>query len=152
MQRTLRRRIPGYLRARPRRLRQRRPRGRFRPGGIGLLGVSFAFGLTVLMMAYAVGHISGGHFNPAVTLGLVAGGRFNAADAAPYIAAQVVGAIVAAAVLYVIANGSPGFDQTPARFAANGYDDHSPGGYSLVAGLRRGGRCSPASSWSSSWA
>jgi aquaporin Z len=104
------------------------------PGGIGLLGVSLAFGLTVLTMAYAVGHISGGHFNPAVTLGQIAGGRFPAKDAAFYIGAQVVGAIVAAAVLYVIANGADGFD-VDAGFAANGYDDHSPGGYSLVACL-----------------
>ena len=107
----------------------------FDPGGIGLLGVSFAFGLTVLMMAYAVGHISGGHFNPAVTLGLVAGGRFKARDAAPYIVAQVVGAIVAAAVIYVIANGAPDFDSDTSSFAANGFDEHSPGGYSLVAGF-----------------
>jgi aquaporin Z len=104
------------------------------PGGIGLLGVSLAFGLTVLTMAYAVGHISGGHFNPAVTLGQVAGGRFAVKDAAFYIGAQVVGAIAAAAVLYVIANGADGFD-VDAGFAANGYDNHSPGGYSLAAGL-----------------
>jgi len=104
------------------------------PGGIGLLGVALAFGLTVLTMAYAVGHISGGHFNPAVTLGQVAGGRFNAMDAAYYIGAQLVGAVAAAAVLYVIANGADGFDVN-AGFAANGYDDHSPGGYSLLAGL-----------------
>ncbi len=103
------------------------------PGGIGLLGVSLAFGLTVLTMAFAVGHISGGHFNPAVTLGLVVGGRFSIRDAAPYIGAQVVGAIAAAAVLYVIANGVDGFDAAASGFAANGYDDHSPGGYSLVA-------------------
>src|SRR5688572_4210204 len=107
----------------------------FEPGGIGLLGVSFAFGLTVLMMAYAVGHISGGHFNPAVTLGLVAGGRFNPRDAAPYVVVQVVGAIAAAAVIYVIANGAPNFDADASSFAANGFDEHSPGGYSLVAGL-----------------
>lgn len=104
------------------------------PGGIGLLGVALAFGLTVLTMAYAVGHISGGHFNPAVTLGQVAGGRFAAKDAAYYIGAQLVGAVAAAAVLYVIANGADGFDVN-AGFAANGYDDHSPGGYSLLAGL-----------------
>lgn len=103
------------------------------PGGIGLLGVSFAFGLTVLTMAYAVGHVSGGHFNPAVTLGLVAGGRFNIRDAAPYIAAQVLGAIAAAAVLYIIAHGVDGFDASESGFAANGYDKHSPGGYSLLA-------------------
>ncbi len=104
----------------------------FEPGGIGLLGVSLAFGLTVLTMAFAVGHISGGHFNPAITLGLIAGGRFPAKDAAFYIVAQVVGAIAAAGVLYVIASGADGFDVN-AGFAANGYDDHSPGGYSLAA-------------------
>lgn len=107
----------------------------FEPGGIGLLGVSFAFGLTVLTMAFAVGHISGGHFNPAVTLGLIAGGRFEIKDAAFYIAAQVVGAIAAAGVLYVIASGADGFDLDANGFAANGYDDHSPGGYSLAACL-----------------
>jgi aquaporin Z len=105
------------------------------PGGIGLLGVSLAFGLTVLTMAYALGHISGGHFNPAVTIGLVAGGRFDLREAAPYIAAQVAGAIAAAAVLYVIAHGVDGFDASESGFAANGYDDHSPGGYSLLAGF-----------------
>lgn len=105
------------------------------PGGIGLLGVSLAFGLTVLTMAYAVGHISGGHFNPAVTLGLIAGGRFNVRDAAPYIGAQVVGAIAAAAVIYVIAHGADGFDASESGFAANGFDEHSPGGYSLLAGF-----------------
>ena len=106
----------------------------FDPGGIGLLGVSLAFGLTVLTMAYAVGHISGGHFNPAVTIGLIAGGKFEARDALPYIVAQVVGAIAAAALLFVIANGVDGFDAGDG-FASNGYDDHSPGGYSLLAGL-----------------
>lgn len=106
----------------------------FDPGGIGLLGVSLAFGLTVLVMAYAVGHISGGHFNPAVTIGLIAGGKFEAKDALPYIIAQVVGAIAAAALLFVIANGVDGFDAGDG-FASNGYDDHSPGGYSLLAGL-----------------
>ena len=105
------------------------------PGGIGLLGVALAFGLTVLTMIYAVGHISGGHFNPAVTLGLVAGGRFNIRDAVPYIAAQVIGAIAAAAVLYVIAHGAHGFDASTSGFAANGYGSHSPGGYSLLAGF-----------------
>ena len=105
----------------------------FQPGGIGLLGVSFAFGLTVLAMAYSVGHISGAHFNPAVTLGLVAGDRFSLRDAATYIAGQVAGAIAAAAVLYVIAHGVDGFDASQSGFAANGYDKHSPGGYSLVA-------------------
>jgi aquaporin Z len=107
----------------------------FDPGGIGLLGVSLAFGLTVVIMAYAVGHISGGHFNPAVTIGLVAGGRFVPKDAPYYIVAQVIGAIAAAAVLYVIANGVDGFSASDSGFAANGYDDHSPGGYSLIAGL-----------------
>jgi aquaporin Z len=99
--------------------------------GIGFLGVAFAFGLTVLTMAYAVGHISGGHFNPAVTVGLWAGGRFRAADVVPYIIAQVVGAIVAAAVLYWIASGKPGW--VPGGFASNGYGDLSPGKYSLGA-------------------
>ena len=99
--------------------------------GIGLLGVSLAFGLTVLTMAYAVGHISGGHFNPAVTLGLVAGGRFQAKDAAGYIAAQVIGGIVAGAVLYFIASGKPGF--VAGGFASNGYADLSPGKYGLAA-------------------
>jgi aquaporin Z len=105
------------------------------PGGVGLLGVSLAFGLTVVVMAYAVGHISGGHFNPAVTLGAVAGGRFPIQEAAPYIVIQVIGAIAAAAVLYVIASGVDGFSASASGFAANGFDDHSPGGYSLVAGL-----------------
>jgi aquaporin Z len=86
-------------------------------------------------MAYAVGHVSGGHFNPAVTLGLVAGGRFGLRDAAPYVVAQVIGAVAAAAVLYVIAHGVSGFDASESGFAANGYDDHSPGGYSLLAGF-----------------
>ena len=105
------------------------------PGGIGLLGVSIAFGLTVLCMAYAVGHISGGHFNPAVTIGLVVAGKFEAKDAPQYIVSQVIGAIAAAAVLYVIAHGADGFDASASGFAANGYDDHSPGGYSLLAGF-----------------
>jgi aquaporin Z len=104
------------------------------PGGIGFMGVALAFGLTVLVMSYAVGHISGGHFNPAVTIGLIAGGRFDAKSAAAYIVAQVVGAIAAAAVLYVIASGLDGFSAKDG-FAANGYDDHSPDGYSLVAGF-----------------
>ena len=100
--------------------------------GIGLLGVSLAFGLTVLTGVYALGPISGGHFNPAVTVGLWAGGRFPAAHVPSYVVAQVVGGILGAAVLYVIANGQPGF--TPANgFAANGYAEHSPGGYSLLA-------------------
>ena len=102
--------------------------------GIGFLGVSFAFGLSVLTMAYAVGHVSGGHFNPAVTVGLCTARRFLARDVIPYIVAQVAGAIVAAGVLYVIASGKAGFDVS-AGFAANGYAEHSPGGYSLVAGL-----------------
>ncbi|POR51319.1 aquaporin Z [Bosea psychrotolerans] len=102
--------------------------------GIGLLGVSLAFGLTVVTMAYAVGHISGGHFNPAVTVGLAAGGRFPASQIPPYVIAQVIGAIAAAALLYVIASGAPGFDLSKG-FASNGYGDHSPGKYSLVAAL-----------------
>jgi aquaporin Z len=105
------------------------------PGvGIGLLGVSLAFGLTVLTMAYAVGHLSGGHFNPAVSIGLAAGGRFPAKDVGGYVAAQVLGAIVAGGVLYVIASGKPGFDASTG-FASNGYGEHSLGGYSLLAGL-----------------
>ena len=99
--------------------------------GIGFLGVAFAFGLTVLTMAYAVGHISGGHFNPAVTIGLWAGGRFKAADVLPYIIAQVIGAIVAAAILYAIASGKPGW--VADGFASNGYGDLSPGKYGLGA-------------------
>jgi aquaporin Z len=108
--------------------------------GIGLVGVSSAFGLTVLTMAYAVGHISGCHLNPAVTLGLVAGGRHPAGEAAPYIGAQVVGGVLGAAVLYVIASGtigsgaSAGFDVS-AGFASNGFGEHSPGHYSMVAAL-----------------
>jgi len=102
--------------------------------GIAFAGVALAFGLTVVSMAYAVGHISGGHFNPAVTLGLWAGGRFSASDIVPYWIAQVVGAIVAAAVLYVIASGQAGFSLS-GGFASNGYGDHSPGGYSLAAAL-----------------
>jgi aquaporin Z len=102
--------------------------------GIGLLGVAFAFGLSVLTMAFAVGHISGGHFNPAVSVGLWAGGRFPANQLPPYIAAQVLGGIAAAAVLYVIASGTADFDVSKG-FAANGYGAHSPGGYSLVAAL-----------------
>src|SRR5580693_5466482 len=97
--------------------------------GIGFLGVAFAFGLTVLTMAYAVGHISGGHFNPAVTVGLWAGGRFSSAGVVPYVIAQVAGAIVAAAALYWIASGKPGW--VPAGFASNGFGDLSPGKYSL---------------------
>lgn len=102
--------------------------------GIGLHGVSLAFGLTVLTMAFAIGHISGCHLNPAVSVGLWAGGRFPAAKLAPYIVAQVLGAIVAGGVLYVIASGAPGFDVSKG-FASNGYGAHSPGGYSLMAAL-----------------
>ncbi|AJE22812.1 aquaporin Z [Azotobacter chroococcum] len=102
--------------------------------GIGLHGVSLAFGLTVLTMAYAIGHISGCHLNPAVSIGLWAGGRFPARDLAPYIAAQVLGGIAAGAVLYVIASGTAGFDVAKG-FASNGYGAHSPGGYSLLAAL-----------------
>ncbi len=102
--------------------------------GIGLLGVALAFGLTVLTMAYAIGHISGCHLNPAVSFGLWAGRRFRGKDLLPYIIAQVVGAIVAAAVLYVIASGKAGFSAA-GGFASNGYGDHSPGKYSLLAAL-----------------
>jgi aquaporin Z len=102
--------------------------------GIGLLGVSLAFGLTVLTMAFAIGHISGCHLNPAVPVGLWAGGRFPAGKLLPYIVAQVLGAIAAGGVLYIIASGKAGFDVS-AGFACNGYGDHSPGGYSLLAAL-----------------
>jgi aquaporin Z len=102
--------------------------------GIGLLGVSLAFGLTVLTMAYAIGHISGCHLNPAVSLGLWAAGRFEAKELLPYILAQVAGAIAAGGALYLIASGKAGFDVT-AGFASNGYGEHSPGGYSFVAAL-----------------
>jgi aquaporin Z len=102
--------------------------------GIGLLGVSLAFGLTVLTMAFAIGHISGCHLNPAVSVGLWAGGRFPANQLLPYIVAQVVGALIAGAVLYLIASGKAGFDAS-AGFASNGYGAHSPGGYSLLAAL-----------------
>ncbi len=102
--------------------------------GIGLLGVSLAFGLTVLTMAYAIGHISGCHLNPAVSVGLVVGGRFPASELAPYIAAQVIGGIAGSAVLYSIASGAPGFDLA-AGFAANGFGAHSPGGYILSSAL-----------------
>lgn len=102
--------------------------------GIRFAGVSLAFGLTVLTMAYAVGHISGGHFNPAVTVGLWAGGRFAAKDIVPYVVAQVIGAVIAGGVLFVIASGQDGFDAS-AGFAANGYGDHSPGHYSLIAAV-----------------
>lgn len=101
--------------------------------GIGLLGVSFAFGLTVLTMAYAIGHISGCHLNPAVSVGLFVGGRFPANQLAPYIIAQVIGAVVAGGILYLIASGQAGFET--GGFASNGYGEHSPGKYSLFAAL-----------------
>ena len=103
--------------------------------GIGLLGVSLAFGLTVLTMVYAVGGISGGHFNPAVSLGLWAGGRFPAKEIIPYIIAQVIGAVVGAAIIYFIASGKAGFEMKAGALATNGYGEHSPGGYSYMAGL-----------------
>ena len=102
--------------------------------GIGLLGVALAFGLTVLTMAYAIGHISGCHLNPAVSVGLVAGGRFKASELPAYIVAQVLGAIAAAGVLYLIASGKAGFELS-GGLASNGYDAHSPGGYSLSSGF-----------------
>jgi aquaporin Z len=102
--------------------------------GIGLLGVALAFGLTVLTMAFAIGHISGCHLNPAVSIGLWAGGRFPAKELFPYIVSQVLGAILAGGVLYIIASGKVGFDVS-SGFAANGYGSHSPGGYSLVAAI-----------------
>ncbi|MDX2370414.1 MAG: aquaporin Z [Colwellia sp.] len=102
--------------------------------GIGLLGVSLAFGLTVLTMAFAIGHISGCHLNPAVSVGLWSSGRFPTSELGPYIVAQVAGGFVGAAILYVIATGQAGFDVT-AGFASNGYGEHSPGGYSLTAAL-----------------
>jgi aquaporin Z len=102
--------------------------------GIGLLGVSFAFGLTVLTMAYAVGGISGGHFNPAVSVGLFVGGRFPAKDLVPYVAAQIVGAVAGSVVLYLIASGKADFSLA-GGFASNGYGEHSPGGYSMGAAL-----------------
>jgi aquaporin Z len=102
--------------------------------GIGLLGVALAFGLTVLTMAFAIGHISGCHLNPAVSLGLVMGGRFKGAELVPYVLAQVLGGILAAAVLYFIASGKAGFELS-SGLAANGYAEHSPGGYTLAAGL-----------------
>lgn len=103
--------------------------------GIGLLGVSLAFGLTVLTMAFAIGHISGCHLNPAVTVGLWAGGRFETKDVLPYIIAQVIGGIIAGGVLYVIAAGQMGFDISASGFASNGYGEHSPGQYSMLAAL-----------------
>ncbi len=102
--------------------------------GIGLLGVALAFGLSVVTMSYAVGHISGGHFNPAVTIGLCTARRFLAKDVLPYIVAQLAGAIVGAGILYLIASGKAGFDVN-AGFASNGYGQYSPGGYSLVAAM-----------------
>jgi aquaporin Z len=105
------------------------------PGvGIGLTGVSLAFGLTVVTMAYAIGHVSGCHLNPAVSIGLWAGGRFEAGKLLPYIVAQVLGAVIAGGVLYLIASGKAGFDVT-AGFASNGYGEHSPGKYSMFAAL-----------------
>ena len=101
--------------------------------GIGLLGVSLAFGLTVLTMAFAIGHISGCHLNPAVSVGLMVGGRFSSGELLPYVVAQVLGGIAGAAVLYVIATGQAGFET--AGFASNGFGEHSPGGYSMVAAL-----------------
>ncbi|SMB79778.1 aquaporin Z [Pasteurella testudinis DSM 23072] len=103
--------------------------------GIGFAGVALAFGLTVLTMAYAVGHISGGHFNPAVSLGLLVGGRFSAKELLPYIISQVLGATAAAAVLYFVATGKAGFDAAASGFASNGYAEHSPHQYSLGAAL-----------------
>jgi aquaporin Z len=102
--------------------------------GIGLLGVSLAFGLTVLTMAFAIGHISGCHLNPAVSIGLWTGGRFAGSEVGPYIIAQVLGGLAGAAILYIIASGQAGFDVT-AGFASNGYAEHSPGGYTLTAAL-----------------
>jgi len=102
--------------------------------GIGLLGVALAFGLTVLTMAFAIGHISGCHLNPAISIGLWAGGRFPASKLLPYIIAQVLGAIAGGGILYLIASGKAGFD-VAAGFASNGYGEHSPGGYSLMAAL-----------------
>lgn len=103
--------------------------------GIGFVGVALAFGLTVLTMAYAIGHISGCHLNPAVTVGLFVGGRFSAKDIVPYIVAQLAGAIFAAFVLSLIASGRPGFNLVESGFAANGFGEHSPGGYSMFAAL-----------------
>ncbi len=103
--------------------------------GIGFLGVALAFGLTVLTMAFAIGHISGCHLNPAVSIGLWAGGRFEVKELLPYIIAQVVGGLIAGAVLFVIASGKEGFDVVASGFAANGYGAHSPGGYSMLAAI-----------------
>lgn len=103
--------------------------------GIGFAGVALAFGLTVLTMAFAIGHISGCHLNPAVSIGLWAGGRFKASELLPYIIAQLLGAIIGALIIFLIASGKVGFDLKASGFAANGYGEHSPGGYSLVSGL-----------------
>jgi aquaporin Z len=103
--------------------------------GIGFMGVALAFGLTLLTMCYAIGHISGCHINPAVTFGLVAGGRFPARDLVPYVVSQVIGAIIAGGVLYLIASGKAGFSATDSGFAANGYGAHSPGGFDMQAAL-----------------
>jgi len=103
--------------------------------GIGFAGVALAFGLTVLTMAFAVGHVSGGHFNPAVTIGLWAGGRFEAGKIVPYVVAQVLGAVLAAGALYAIASGKPGFEMQAGALASNGFGEHSPGGYSLASAL-----------------
>ncbi|MCX8965969.1 aquaporin Z [Erwinia psidii] len=103
--------------------------------GIGFVGVALAFGLSVLTMAYAVGHISGGHFNPAVTLGLWAGGRFPASQIPSYVTSQLLGGVAAAGILYVIASGHAGFDAAASGFAANGYGQHSPGGFSLRSAI-----------------
>lgn len=106
----------------------------FAASSIGILGVAFAFGLTVLTMAFAIGHISGCHLNPAVTIGLAVGGRFPKSEIIQYIVAQIIGAIIAAALIYVIATGKAGFSLS-AGFAANGYGDHSPAGYSMLSAL-----------------
>ncbi len=103
--------------------------------GVGTLGISLAFGLTVLTMAYAVGHISGGHFNPAVTIGLWAGGRFESKNIFPYVLAQVLGAVVAAAIIYLIARGLPGYDLATNGLASNGVGAHSPSKYGMASGI-----------------
>lgn len=103
--------------------------------GIGFVGVSLAFGLTVLTMAYAVGHISGGHFNPAVSIGLAVGGRFCSKNLLPYIVSQILGAIAAGAVLYLVASGKAGFDAAASGFASNGFGEHSPNGFSMLSAL-----------------
>ena len=103
--------------------------------GIGLMGVSLAFGLTVLTMAYSIGAVSGCHLNPAVTIGLAVAGRHPKSEIIPYIAAQLLGGVIGAGLLYLIATGKPGFDVVASGFAANGYGEHSPGGYSMMSGL-----------------